>query len=295
MKNLTLVLGATGTIGRELVQDLKARNANFLGGVPPGELEYLSRHGIRGVALDFDDAPSLDRAMRGVDRLFMLVPLHERMGQWGETIVSAARRNGISFILRSSMLDADPDSNYHLCRVHGEIDRRVRDSGIPFSILHPNFFMQNFATFYRDQIVNDERLFYPGNHAKLSAVDVSDIAACAAEILTRPGDHLDRDYELTGPQALTFQRMTDILSAVSGREIEYTPVSDARYEDGLVAAGLSPWHVDMMMSVEKNIRDGRAERVTDDVKRITGREAHTFMQFARRSAPTWERTVASVL
>ena len=292
--NTILVLGASGNIGSFLVQDLIKMNADIIAGVPATEMEKLEKQGIKTIEVNFNDPKSLERGMQQAVRLFMLLPMHLKMIDWGRNIVNAALKTGITFLVRSSLMDARTDSPYALYSVHGQIDQIVRESGIPYSIVHPNSFMQNFVNYYRGMIVNDSSFYFAENDAAISYNDVRDIAAVDARILADPVGHENKEYDVTGPQALTNFQIAEILSSVTGRDIRYNPVDPGLYRRGLEQSGMPAWSIEMNMSLQDHIRDGKSARVTDTVKRITGRDPITFEQFARENAKYWEKVPAKV-
>ncbi|MHB9155632.1 MAG: SDR family oxidoreductase [Endomicrobiales bacterium] len=283
-----LVLGATGNIGSALSVILKDRRASFAGGVPLSETGKLREQGISAAALDFDNARSLENAMQDVERLFMLLPMEERITGWAQNILSAARRAGVKFILRSSVMDADPRSPYSLFLVHGQVDRMLWESGIPCAIVHPNSFMQNYAVYYGRSIAASDAFYLAQGDGKVSFVDVRDIAAVCAAILMEPAGHVNREYDVTGAEALSNGQVARILTQVAGRRITYVPLSDGRSDETMRRAGLSDWDRDAEHSLDRHIREGKSGRVSGVVKEITGREPVPFLTFAQEYAESWQ-------
>lgn len=291
MNQKILVLGATGNIGSQIIRILKGNQAEYVGGVPASELPKLEHAGVNGVAVDFSDPGSLDAAFQGINRLFLLVPMAEPMVNWGRNIVDAAKKNEIEFIVRSSLMDADPRSPYYLFMQHGQIDEYVRASGIPYAVVHPNSFMQNYVVYYRDTIVNDDALYFPYGDAKDSFVDVRNIAAVDAQILMHPEKYANREFTVTGPEALSQNDIAGLLSGAVSRKITYHPVSVEQAEQSMRSSGMSDWEITATMSLNRHIIDGKQAAVTEDVRKVTGREPITFRQFARDNANAWKKVL----
>ena len=289
MSNKILVLGATGNIGSFLVRNLKDRNADYIAGVPAAERGKLRQMNVNAEALDFNDPASLDSAMKGIDSLFMLLPLEERIIGWAKNVVEAAIKNNVTFILRSSIIDAHPGSKYSLFRVHGEIDQLVRDSGIPYSIVHPNSFMQNFAVYYAEAINSDNSFSFALGDEKISYNDVRDIAAVDAKILTDSSAHIGSEYTITGPESLSCNDIAGILSRTTDRTIRYIQLSELQYRTDLQKMGLSNWDIEMFLSIEHHVKDGKQAILTNDVHALTGWAPISFEQFARDYAETWQK------
>ena len=138
MSSTILVSGATGTIGRELVQQLKAFGAHVIAGSSSGK----TIEGVETRRVDFADAASLASALQDVDTLFLLLPLQADMVQLASNAVAAARTARVKHIVRSSGAGADPASPVSIARVQGQVDQLVIDSGIAWTLTRPNCFIR---------------------------------------------------------------------------------------------------------------------------------------------------------
>ena len=294
MSNRILILGATGNIGTFLVQHLKEKKADVTAAAPADEQGKIKKAGVPGISVDLGDRYLLEKAMKGFDTVFMVLPLAEPMTSWAENIINAAQRNKISFILRSSLMDANPASSHFLFKVHGHIDEMVRHSGIPYSITHPNSFMQNFTVYYADQINSANALSFNMGDGKISHIDVRDIAASNAEILLNPGAHHYKEYTLTGPRALSLRETAAAISRAAGRTINYVAVDDAAFEKALHGFGMSEWDIRAMASLGPHVREGLQAEVSDDVRLLTRKNPIHFEQFADEHARVWQKVPAAV-
>ncbi len=294
MNNRILVLGATGNIGGVLVQNLKKKGADFAAGVPHAEMAKLSTLNVRGIGLDFGDPDSLDKAMSGFTSVFMLVPMNEKMSTWGKNIIEAAKRSGVTFVLRSSLIDSSPGSEHMMYRVHGQLDQLLRDSGIGFSIVHPNSFMQNFVVYSARRINETGSVISSHGDSKISYVDVRDIAAVDAEILVNPQAHSGKEYTVTGPTALNDTEVADTLSRASGRIITAVSMEEAEYVERMRKSGTPDWYINASMSFEHHIEEGKQAPVSGDVRNVTGKAPVSFEQFAWDYAETWRKVPAAV-
>ncbi|MGE5307462.1 MAG: NmrA family NAD(P)-binding protein [Deltaproteobacteria bacterium] len=295
MSNKILVLGATGNIGSFLVQELQKKNADFITGVPARDRAKLSNVGVESAEVDFSDTATLDAAMAGIDTVFMLLPAAENMVNWATNIVASALKQHVGFIIRSSLIDAHPDSPYFLFNIHGRIDQIVRDSGLRYSIVHPNAFMQNFVAYYADAICNDNAFYFSQDRkAQVSYVDVRDIAAVDAEILSDPIPHDGIEYTVTGPEALTCDDIAAALSQAAGRDIEYIPLDREQYAASLQKIGMNEWSIKAFLSLDDHTNDNRQSVVTDDVRRLTHRAPIDFRKFASDYARAWKKVPVKV-
>jgi uncharacterized protein YbjT (DUF2867 family) len=270
-----LVTGASGAVGRELTAMLHNAGAivraavHRRDGVAPEKDLDVDR-----VVVDFDAPDTLVAALQDVEVLYLLTPQVPEMVAQVRAAVTAARTCGVRRIVRQSLCHADTGRDT-LSRWHREAESLIAASGLAYTFLRPNSFMQNFVTIYSPSIRGDDRFRLPLGNAAMSSVDARDVAAAATAVLI---DEVDDDiYTLTGPEALTGADMADALAGVTGRPIAYLDEpEDAGRPPGdgpqrAVGAALREFGDEM--------RAGRLATVTGDVERLTGRPAIRFAQF----------------
>lgn len=284
-----LVTGATGNVGRALVGRLQEKGANLTAAVNhPAKAAWFEQQGTAAATIDFADTGSLIRAMDGVERVFLLVPFGQTMSAWTENAVAAARAAGVKHLVRLSGFGADPGSDCLLNRIQGTIDRMVEDSGIVYSLLRPNAFMQNFVVYYGGMIRNQSSFYLPDGDGRTSFVDVRDIAAVAAEVLTNPVTYENKAFEITGPEALSDAEAAKIISTATGRAVTYHPIDESAAREAMLGAGMPAWNVAVLLSLSAFVRAGKAAAVSTTVHEVTGHEPITFEQFARDYRSAWK-------
>jgi uncharacterized protein YbjT (DUF2867 family) len=275
---MILITGATGTNGREIVEQLSAKGVRARAMVRKREGVTLPRtpH-VELVNGDFDDASSLDAALAGVERAFLLSPSSAEQVAREVNFIRAAKRAGVRHVVKFSILGATPDSPSRLIRRHGEAEKTLEDSGIAFTMLRPRYFMQNLL-WYRDDI-KSQGVFHASlpETYKHSHVDARDNAAVAVAALTEPG-HEGKVYHITGPEALTYREVAELLSQAIGQTVRYDSSRD-NYATSLNKVGLDAGEVlELDACVANGVGDGSA--VTNTVLEITRRQPIRFMQFA---------------
>lgn len=230
---------------------------------------------------DFDDPSSLDRALEGVDKAFLLTPPEEPQSQWERNFVDAALRAGLGHLVFLSMRDAVPDSPTRLARSHAYTEQYVREVGLPFTFLRPNSWMDNTLAFI-PTIVRQGVFFSAIGDAPVSHVALSDIAASAVAALTSDG-HEGPTYDLTGPEPLTFWQISDILSITLGRPVIHIGIPAEASKQYMLAAGLPPWRVEGLTEFYEIYNQGLAASVEPGVFEATGRQPITFEHWARET------------
>jgi uncharacterized protein YbjT (DUF2867 family) len=291
MSNKILITGATGNLGRSLTAILKEKDADFFAGIHHnGNINAMKRQKTRAVKIRFNSQDNLTMAMQGIDIIFMLVPLAEQMVNYGRNIINAAIDSRVKFILRSSCLNADIESPHTLFKAHGELDRLVMESGIPYAILRPNTYMQNFINHLGPSIRNARAFYLPQGTAKTSLIDIRDIATVASEILLHTEEHRNMTYELTGPEALSNYDTARILSYVTGDDITYFPIDDHMARENMLNANMPLWNINAMMDFHYFTKKGRMAIISNAVKELTGRTPSSFEDFARENSDAWRPT-----
>lgn len=273
---MILVTGATGTVGTEVVKALEGRGARVRAG-------YRTRpqnvpRGAEAVALDFDRPQTLAPALRGVETVFLLSSTVAPEAN----VVREAAKAGVKRIVKLSVWGAGTPS-FTFGSWHRGIEQAIEQSGLAWTFLRPNGFMQNVVNYMGQTIKGQGAMYSSAGDARISHVDARDIGDVAARVLTEAG-HDGKAYDLSGPAALTYGEMAATLSSVLGRPIQYVSVSDEDYKQAAVGAGTPEGYADALVNLNRNYRGGVFSRVAPDVHKLLGRVATSFEQFARDHA-----------
>ena len=272
---MILVTGATGTTGRELVRALVARGAPVRSLVrDAGRGRELLGEGVELAKGDFDRPGTLAAALEGVERLYVLTPPHPQQAEWERAVLDAARSAGVGRVVRHSLLGADDDSPMAAARLHRGSERELEESGLPFTILRPNFFDQTFA----GGMVVQGAMYTAAGEGRVSFVDVRDVADAAAAVLTGEG-HEGRTYALTGPEALTFGEAAAVIGEVTGRPVQHVDVPADQLAAGMAQAGVPDWLAQDVAALQTAYAAGAGAEVSDDVRTLTGRAPRPFREF----------------
>ncbi len=183
---------------------------------------------------------------------------------------------------RAALIDSErlfEDINASEGRSNLDIEQHLRRSEVPAVVLRPNFYMSNLLG-SAETIRQTGKLFAPADGAKIAMIDPRDVAAVAAVVLTTDIGHEGQTYELTGPEAITYEHIAEELSAATGRLIEFVDVPDEAARQGFLGAGMPDWLVEHLVALFGIIRQGALEQTTDTVHSLSGREPRTFAQFA---------------
>jgi uncharacterized protein YbjT (DUF2867 family) len=224
------------------------------------------------------DAESIEDALAGVDKMFLLAPVDQRMVEMEQHATAAAKAAGVKHLVKLSAIGADPNSPRFFLAAHGKSERTIRDAGLPFTFLRPNFFMQNLLT-SAATIKQQGAIYQPAGDSAASFIDARDIAAVAAKVLTSTAGHEGKAYTLTGPQSLTYAQVADMLSRVVGKPVNYVDVPRDAAKQGMFGSGMPDWLAEGICQLVDAAREGQMEKVSPDLENILGRSGRTFESF----------------
>jgi uncharacterized protein YbjT (DUF2867 family) len=283
MPETILITGATGTVGAELVRALSNRNVHVRAGVRSVIKGDRLRHfnpDVQLVEMDFQRPDSLTLALTGVDRVFLLTPFTDTQVEDGQRLIDAAKALGVRQVVKLSALGAEAEPGIQLGRWHRAIERHLEQSGLPYAILRPSSFMQNFLNYQGQTIREQGTIYQPLGEGRVSYIDAFDIAETAAAILTDDiPKHHGRAYPLTGPAALSLHEVAATLGEATGRPVQYVDVPEDAARQAM--HGAPQWMTDAMLELYAVAKAGYSAAVTSDVERLTGRPPRTVQEFAQ--------------
>ena len=273
---MILVIGATGTVGAEVVSQLVAvgdRPRAFVRDINAARQRLGEQPEL--VVGDLDRRETIEAALDGVDRVFLMTTQSSRQPEWEQSVIEVATGAGVARLVKLSVFRADERSPLQVARQHRRAELALEQSTLAWTILRPVFFMENVRA-----MVRDDALSTAARDGRVAMIDSRDIAAVAAAALTRAG-HEDNTYTLTGPEALSFDDVASRLSEHFGRRIRHVRVAEGDVRTALQARGVVPWFADDMAKLHGMLADGYEEVVTEDVNTVTGSPARSFPQFIR--------------
>jgi uncharacterized protein YbjT (DUF2867 family) len=280
-----LVTGATGTLGSEVVKQLSSATpaVKIKAGFHSAQNVKKDGDRVEVVLIDYNKPETLKEALNQVDKLFLLTPDVPNAHELASNMVIEAKKAGIRHIVKQSVMGADLEADVGTLRLHRQAEKIIEQSGIPFTFLRPNEFMQNFINFHSPSIKNNNAFYLPLEDAKVSLVDVRDIAAVAVKSLTedRNDKHDNKKYLITGPEALSYHQAAEILSKATDKKISYVNISEEEARGAMKEMGMSDWIINTISELYDYFRKGNASQVSSAVEEVTGKKPISFSQFAK--------------
>lgn len=283
-----LVLGATGNTGSEVVRQLQQTGADF--GVMVRNTNSTATMNLQPYQVregNFTDVAAMEKAMQGVKRIYVSMPIHQDNKLWVENVIAAAKAANVEHVVKLSGMGAKSDAGSEIIRTHVVTDDLVKASGLAWTIIQPNSFFQNlFGSLATINAMG--KFFLPLGDAKQSVVDIRDVAAVIVESLIGEG-HDGQTYLLSGPEALTFAQQAEVISQASGKPIEYVAISEQDAAAAMKEAGMDEWFTNALAEIMAWFGTGAYTEVTDTVERVTGKPARNFNDFANEFAHAIEK------
>lgn len=272
---MIVVTGATGNIGKALVEQLAASGAKYR--VVARDPAKASKSGGEVVKGDLSDPKSLEAAFKGADELFLLAAAGPDMSKMEKNAIDAAKKAGVKHVVLLSTAGADEKSPVKLAQWHAASEKALKDSGLKWTILQPNYFMQNLFS-SAPTIKGDGAFYAPLNDGKVAMVDARDIAAVAAKALTT-GGHEGKTYYVSGPAALPFADLAAIFTKKLGKTVKYVNVPPADFKKSLLSAGIPEWFASDFVALYGAFAQNYGAQVSTTVKDVTGKPARDVESF----------------
>ena len=280
MSNKILVTGATGTIGKAVVKALINEQKSFVAGVR-NKATASKKLGanVELVAFDFEDPSTYEAATQGVDKVFLLgPPLVTNLDSLLTPFIDFLKANEIKRVVYIGSLGMEKLSDLPF---HVILTEKLKKDGFDYTILKPSFFAQNFKNYEWENITQRHITYTPSGTGKVAFVDVNDIAQVAVTALTEKG-HTGKEYEITGPETLSYADAASLLSEVTKEQIVYPNPTPEEYTDALKIAGAPDFIAPYMVSVYSLIANNEVNIISPVVEQLTGRKPASLKDVLER-------------
>jgi len=238
--------------------------------------------GASVVQCDFGDPPVARAALEGITTLLMVSASETAdRGEQHRAFVDAARDAGVGHVVYTSFFGASPTATFTLARDHAATEEHLRHSGLDWTFLRNNFYLDFLA-----HVAGDDGVIRgPAGEGRVAAVARADVGACARAILTFPEPHAGAAYELTGPEALSLAEVADVLSEATGHEVTYHDETVEEAYESRRRWDAPNWQYDAWVSTYTAIRAGELDGPTDHVRRLAGREPTSLRELVSGHGP----------
>ena len=274
---MILVTGASGNAGGAVLKEVLKTNKPVKGMYrSPADAAKASIE-VGAVIADFADRGSLGRALEGVEAVYLVCSPVRELVELEGNMVDACQAAGVRHVVLNSALGAG-DYRKSFPSWHRRVEDKLSASGLDYTIVRPNSFMQNILTYYASSIRTEGAFYAAMGNARTSFIDVRDVAAVAARTLTSPG-HAGKTYELNGPEALTYGEVAEKITQASGRRVQYVDIPVAQQKQAMLDQRLPDWLATALLDLQAYYTGGKGGEVDDVISTILGRAPRTMDQF----------------
>src|SRR5450631_1291828 len=286
-----LVIGGTGHVGSEVVKELAKRDADVRVLVRKPDAESLP--GVEMVIGDLLDPVSIDKALQGVDKLYLLNAVTPDELTQGLIVYDLAKKHKLSHVVYHSVFRVEHFKDVPHFASKLAIENAIRGFDVPFTIIRPNYFFQNDASF-KDILTKMSLYPNPLGPVGISAVDIRDIAEATAICLTSD-THFGRTYNVNGPAILSGPKAASIWSEVLGKEIKYAGDNLDTFEEQMRKHAPSWAAFDIRMMFQGYLERGFVAQDDDaaTLTKLLGHEPRTYEAFAHETARDWQKLANS--
>lgn len=278
---MILVLGSTGTTGREVARQLIAlgHKPRLLVRNRSKAAEFESKAEI--VEGELGNPASLEAALNGVEKVYLVSSSLDGF-DLEVKVIDAAKQAGVRHIVKLSAIGADRPV-LTVSQWHARVEKHLMDSGLSWTMLRPGSFMSNALNFWADTIKTQGVFYQPTGDGRWPAIAPEDIAAVAVLALTTP-DHESQGYTLTGSESMNGAEYAEVLSKVLGKPVKFVDVPREAAKEGMLMTGMPEEYAEAVMNLMGAMRAGHGDVVTDTFERLMVRKPITFADWVRRHA-----------
>ncbi len=270
--NRILIIGASGLVGSAVAAQLKSQGQSVR-----TTTSKKAAATADNVYLNLQTGEGLKDAFEGIDRAFFMSPAgYADPYSLLAPLIQEAKRRGLQKVVLMTAMGVNYDESTPFRRAEVELEK----SGLGYNIIRPNWFMQNFHTFWIGGIKEFGKILLPAGDAKTSFIDSRDISEVAAKLLLDDSQS-GKAFDLTGPEALTHAQVASLISQGTGRKVAYQEIEPTALKKSLLQAGLPEDYSDMLLFILEKLKAGYSAAITESVPQLLGRPARKFAGYVQ--------------
>lgn len=282
-QNKITVFGATGKIGKELLIFLSEANIPTVA-VTRNKREVQPLPNIEWIEADMKLKETLQKTIETSKSIFLASSVNGNFTKEQSNVIEIAQECGVQHIVKISSPGADKNSQNFIARPNGEVEDILKASGLNFTIIQPNSFMQNWLGHFSETVQTERRIYEATGEGKKPFIDTKDIAEVAFKVLTNPDDHLNKTHLLTGGIAVSYRQVAEAITKAIGEKVEYISMTSEEAKQRLEQKGMQPMMINTFLAIAEGQRNGKADFVNTVAEEILDRKPTTVEEFAKRYA-----------
>ena len=288
---MILITGASGSVGKVVLQETIPRQSKVRAMYRSKEEAAKAPAGCAAILADYTDKQSLRRALEGVTSVYVVCSPIPQLVELESNMVEACKEAGVKHVVLNSAMGAG-DCGKSFPSWHRKVEDKLKSTGLSFTILRPNGFLQNIVAFNAPTIRTEGAFYAAMGDAKVSYLDIADIAVAAVKALGG-GAHAGKTYELNGPEAISNQELAKRISKVAGRTVNFLDVPENAQRDAMLGLGMPDWQVTALLELQQYYKQGGGGKTDGLLKTLIEREPITLDQYLTANAHEFRAEAAT--
>jgi uncharacterized protein YbjT (DUF2867 family) len=288
---MILITGASGSVGKAVLQEAIRKGSKVRAMYRSKEEAAKAPSGCEPVLADYADKESLSKTLKGVRSVYVVCSPIPQLVELESNMLDACKKAGVDHVVLNSALGAG-DYPKSFPSWHRKVEDKLKGLGLSFTILRPNGFLQNIVAFNAASIRAQGAFYAAMGDAKVSYLDVGDIAIVAVKTL-QGGAHAGKTYELNGPEAISNQELAKRISRVSGRTVNYVDIPESAQRDAMLGAGMPDWQVTALLELQQYYQQGGGAKTDGLLQSLIERAPVSLDQYLAANAKEFRDQAAS--
>jgi uncharacterized protein YbjT (DUF2867 family) len=288
---MILITGASGNAGGAVLHEVLKSGSGARAMIRSQVDTAKMTQGAAAVIADFADKASLRRALEGVDTVYLVCSPVRELVELESNMIDGCREAGVKHIVLNSALGAG-DFSKSFPSWHRKVEDKLKASGMAYTILRPNGFMQNLIAYFAPSIRAQGAFYQSTGDAKVSHIDLRDIAVAAAKILRSPAQHSGKIVELNGPEALSYAEIAEKISKATGRNVQYVDIPPDAQRKALLDMGMPDFLITALLELQEYYAAGKASKVDGTLELLINRAPAKMDDFLKENADQFREQAA---
>jgi len=286
-----LITGASGNVGKAVLLEASRKESKVRGMYRSKEEAAKAPSGSEPVLADYADRQSLRKALEGVSSVYVVCSPIPQLVELESNMLDACKESGVEHVVLNSALGAG-DYGKSFPSWHRKVEDKLKTTGLSYTILRPNGFLQNIVAFNAPSIRAQGAFYVAMGDAKVSYLDVGDIAVVAVKAL-KGGPHAGKTYELNGPEAISNAELAQRISKIAGRTVNYVDIPESAQREAMLGLGMPEWQVTALLELQQYYKQGGGAKTDGLLRSLLEGEPVTLDQFLAANAREFRDQAAS--
>jgi len=288
---MILITGASGSVGKAVLLEAIRKESGVRAMYRSKEEAAKAPAGCETVLADYSDKQSLRKALDGVSSVYIVCSPIPKLVELESNMLDACTESGIKHVVLNSALGAG-DYGKSFPSWHRKVEDKLKATAMSYTILRPNGFLQNIVAYNAPSIRAQGTFYAAMGDAKVSYLDVGDIAAVAVKAL-QGGADAGKTYELNGPEAVSNAELARRISKIAGRTVSYVDIPEPAQREAMLGLGMPEWQVTALLELQQYYKQGGGAKTDGLLQSLIGREPVTLDQYLTVNAREFRDQAAS--